>query len=52
MNKHTDTELLHLTHYLMLIAKLDSFKGLNHNKWKEYLEQHGNSFANFQGGNK
>ena len=51
INKHTDTELLHLTHYLTLIAKLDSFKGLNHNKWKEYLEKHGNQFANF-GGNQ
>lgn len=47
-NKHTDTELLHLTHYLMLIAKLDSLKGLDHNKWKEYLEKHGKEFANLK----
>eukprot|EP01083_Nonionella_stella_P032338 88506_1 len=45
-NKHTDTELLHLTHYLTLIARLDSFKALDHNKWKQYLEEHGNAFAN------
>ena len=46
VNKYTDTELLSLTHYLVLIAKLDSLKNLNHNKWKEYLEKHGNEFAN------
>merc|ERR1712173_432838 len=44
-NKHTDTELLSLTHYLVLIAKLDTFRHLNHNKWKEYLQKHENEFA-------
>merc|ERR1712154_246941 len=46
LNKHTDTELLHLTHYLVAIAKLDSFKSLDHNKWKEYLQKQGDNFAN------
>mmetsp|Transcript_50460 Transcript_50460/g.80359 ORF Transcript_50460/g.80359 Transcript_50460/m.80359 type:complete len:386 (-) Transcript_50460:117-1274(-) len=48
VNKHTDTELLHLTHYLLLIAKLDSLEGLDHNQWKAYLEKHRNEFANLQ----
>merc|ERR1711971_518680 len=41
INKHTDDELLHLTHYLMLIAKLDSFRNLDHDEWKDYLKKHG-----------
>jgi len=37
--KHTDTELRDLTEYFLLIAKLDTFKGLNHNKWRKYLQK-------------
>lgn len=35
-SRYTDDELLKLLKYLLLIAKLDSFKHLDHSKWQEY----------------
>lgn len=35
-SRYTDDELLKLLRYLLLIAKLDSFKHLDHSKWEEY----------------
>jgi ubiquitin-like domain-containing CTD phosphatase 1 len=37
--RHTDDELLHLTRYLLRIAQLDDLSGLNHDKWKRFLEK-------------
>ena len=37
--RHTDDELLHLTRYLLRIAQLDDLSGLNHDRWKRYLEK-------------
>ena len=36
----TDTELLRLTEYLLLIKDLPSFSDLNHRKWERYVEKH------------
>ncbi|ETO30689.1 ubiquitin-like domain-containing CTD phosphatase 1 [Reticulomyxa filosa] len=38
-NKDSDKELLYLTEYLLVIAKEQDFKGLKHDKWKQYLEK-------------
>ena len=40
-NKNNDKELLYLTKYLINIAKLNDFKGINHDKWKQYLTTKG-----------
>ncbi|XP_051157628.1 ubiquitin-like domain-containing CTD phosphatase 1 [Leptopilina boulardi] len=36
LNRLKDRELLKLSDYLELIAKLDDFQSLNHRKWEEY----------------
>lgn len=36
LNRDTDKELLKLSDYLELIAKVDDFQTLNHRKWEEY----------------
>lgn len=36
LNRLKDRELLKLSDYLELIAKLDDFQALNHRKWEEY----------------
>ncbi|XP_012287773.1 ubiquitin-like domain-containing CTD phosphatase 1 isoform X2 [Orussus abietinus] len=36
LNRDKDRELLKLSKYLELIAKVDDFQTLNHKKWKEY----------------
>jgi len=36
LNRDKDTELLKLSDYLELIAKLDDFSSLNHRRWEEY----------------
>jgi len=40
LNRTTDDELLKLSRYLLLIAKLPSFEGLEHSKWEKYLREH------------
>lgn len=39
-NRSTDRELLHLSKYLKLIAKLDDFEVLDHSRWEKYLKRH------------
>lgn len=39
-NRHTDKELQGLTKYFLLIKDLESFEGLDHNNWQEYLNKH------------
>jgi ubiquitin-like domain-containing CTD phosphatase 1 len=37
VTRHTDRELFVLSKYLTLIAKLESFDGLDHSAWREYV---------------
>jgi ubiquitin-like domain-containing CTD phosphatase 1 len=37
----TDDELLRLTDYLCAIARLDTFAGLNHDKWSKWMRRQG-----------
>jgi len=37
MSRTTDKELLALTQYLLLIAKLDDFSKLDHSQWEDYV---------------
>jgi len=39
-NRSTDVELVGLSKYLTVIAKLDDLSSLRHNSWERYLEKH------------
>lgn len=39
--RESDRELLHLSCYLALIARMDSFVGLSHSRWRSLLRKHG-----------
>lgn len=38
--RDTDSELLHLTEYLLIIAELPSLKHLHHSRWESYMAKH------------
>jgi len=40
-NRDSDRELVGLSKYLSLIAKLDDFSELRHSRWERYVEKHG-----------
>ena len=39
INRTLDKELLYLKTYLLKIAHLDSFAGLQHKKWERYIAE-------------
>ena len=39
LNRKLDKELLYLKIYLLKIAHLDSFAGLQHKKWERYIAE-------------
>ena len=39
-NRGTDRELVGLSKYITLIAKLDDLSNLRHSRWEKYIEQH------------
>jgi len=39
VNRDSDRELLHLSHYLVLIGQLENIDHLNHNKWESFLRK-------------
>ncbi|XP_033209304.1 ubiquitin-like domain-containing CTD phosphatase 1 [Belonocnema kinseyi] len=49
LNRHKDRELLKLSNYLELIAKVDDFQILNHRKWEEFRAKKSKSHRRSEG---